>query len=124
LTSTQDSVSGSLPLRPEVRLQQRTRPRLADAAIDLRPVVAGRLLENARPVVDPTALRIVGAKIEPADTGEGDRLRAHRAGLKRDIEVADRQPLGLPGRRGGANYQQLGMGGGVVQLLDPVAGLR
>src|ERR1043165_1473707 len=35
-----------------------------DAAVDLRPVMAGRLLENARPVFDPAAFWVVGGEIK------------------------------------------------------------
>src|SRR5882724_3159882 len=74
----------SLSLRPEERLQQLARPHFADTAMDFRPVVAGRLPEDARPMLDAAPLRVKGAEIESADAGEGNRLRAHRAGLERD----------------------------------------
>ena len=73
--------------------QQRRRLGLADAAIDLGPVQAGRRGEIAHAVLDRAALGIGGAVIEPPDAGERDRRRAHRAGLERHVEIAVDEPL-------------------------------
>src|SRR5262249_6893986 len=77
----------SAPLAQE-GLERRGRLGLADAAIDLGPVVAGRRGEEAHPVLDRATLGISGAVVEPADAGERDCGRAHGAGLERDVEVA------------------------------------
>ena len=61
--------------------EQRGGTAFLDASDHLWAVVAGRLLENARAMLDPTALRIVGAEIEPPQPREADGLRTHRAGL-------------------------------------------
>src|SRR5262245_17982319 len=50
--------------------QQRRRLSLADAAIDLRSVLAGRGGEVAHAALDRAALGVGGAVIEPADAGE------------------------------------------------------
>src|SRR5262249_56338676 len=73
--------------------QQRRCVRLADAAVDLRPVQAGGGGEVAHAVLDRAAFRICGAVIEAADARERDRRRAHRAGLERDVEIAVNEPL-------------------------------
>ncbi len=64
--------------------------RLADAAVDLGRVMAGRLTEEARSVVDRAALRVGRGVVEPADAGVGDarrrtsrRARASRRGRSR-----------------------------------------
>ena len=66
---------------------------LLDPAVDLRRVVAGRLIEDARPVLDAAALGIRCAVIEPADARERDRRRAHGARLQRHVEIAAGEPL-------------------------------
>src|SRR5262245_6155179 len=90
---------GQLPPRAEEGAQKLPRRPLADAAIDLRPVVAGRLSEEAGAMLDGAALRVAGAEIEPAEPGEGDRRRAHGAGLERDIEISTLQALQPGGGR-------------------------
>ncbi len=91
--STRSNNARSSAPRLKERAQQLTRRPLADAAIDLRAMVAGRLGEEARAMLDGAALGIAGAEIEPAQPGEGDRRRAHGAGLQRDIEIGPLQPL-------------------------------
>src|SRR5260370_227797 len=61
---------------------------LGDAGVDLGPVMAGRLVEDARTVLDTAAFRIVGGEIKPADAGKTDRRGAHRARLQGDIKIA------------------------------------
>ena len=77
---------------PEEPPQQFAGARRVDAAIDLRAVMAGRLGEEARAVLDRAALGIAGAEIEPAQARERDRGGAHGAGLERDIEIAILEP--------------------------------
>src|SRR4051812_3369091 len=84
--------SSALSSVPEERAQQTCGLPLADARIDLGPMVAGRLVEDARAVLDAAALGIGGAIVKAPDPGEGDRLGAHRAGLQRDVEIAVDQP--------------------------------
>src|SRR6185437_15992397 len=50
----------------EKRAQKLARLHLVDPAVDLGRVVAGRLAENARPVLDPATLGIGGAEIQAA----------------------------------------------------------
>src|SRR5438034_8305082 len=101
----------------EEPLQKRGRSRFIDTAIDLRSVMAGRLRENARPVLHAPALGVRGTEIKPPETREGDRGRAHGAGLERHVEIAVSEPWRpLPFRRG-AQYQHLGMGRGIAALF-------
>src|SRR5579859_812741 len=93
-------------------------PHFLQPADHLRRMVAGRLAVDARPVIDAAALRIIGAEIEPADAGEGNRRRAHRAGFQGDIEVALDQARLAQQAAGLADGEDFGVGGGVFQLLD------
>src|SRR5690242_6297388 len=79
------------PLTEEV-LQQRGGLALVDAAIDVRPVMAGRRREEADAVLDRPALLVGGAEIEPPDAGKRHRRRTHRARLQRHIEIAVGEP--------------------------------
>src|SRR5205814_394792 len=72
----------------------------------------GRLVEDARPILDAAAFGIGRAVVEPPYPGKGNGLGTHRAGLERDVEIAldqsrgaerlgrltDRQQPGLRGR--------------------------
>ena len=102
--------------------QKVARAPLLDAAVDLGPVVGGRLLEQPRPVLDRTALWVVGAEIEPAQAGQADRRGAHRARFEGDVEIAIGEVLGAEPRGAGAQHQHLGMGGRIAIGLDPIAG--
>src|SRR5829696_2481987 len=106
-------MAGASPPLPEERPQQRRRPRLPDAAVDLRPVVAGRARVDARAVVDAAALGVGGAVVEAAEAGEAERVGAHRAGLEGDVEVAAGQAGGAEAGGGGAQREELGVGGGI-----------
>ena len=92
------------------------------AADDLGPVMAGGLLEDARPVLDPTALGVRRAEVEPPQPGEGDCLGAHGAGFQRDVDVAVDEPRRAPFGRGGADGKHLGVRRRVVRGFHPIAG--
>jgi len=113
---------GLPPPRGEEVAQQGPRPALLDAAIDVRLMVAGRLLEPAGPVLDGAALGVVGAVIDPADAGEADGGGAHGAGFQGNIEIAIRQTRFAQFRRGSADGEDFGMGGRVGILLGTIAG--
>ncbi len=66
--------TGLLATGMEEGAQQLGRFLLGDAAIDLRPVMAGRLAEDARPVLDTAALGIGRAVVKAAQAREGNRL--------------------------------------------------
>ena len=85
-------------------------------------MMAGRLREEARAMLDRAAFGIGRAEIEAADAGEGDRGGAHGAGLERDIEVAIGEPLAAELGAGGADGEQLGMRGRVAHGEGAVAG--
>ena len=93
----------------------------ADAGIDIRCVVAGRLAEDAGAVLDAAALGIGCAVVEPPDARERDGGGAHRARLQGYIEIAPGQSLGAKARAGAPDDQQLGVRRRIVQLPRPVA---
>ena len=65
----------SAPVAEEVP-QKNGGSRFADSRINLWRMVAGRRGKEANPVLDGPALGVVGAKVEAADAGEGDRRGA------------------------------------------------
>ena len=85
-------------------------------------MMAGRRREELHAVVHRPALRIGGAVIEPADTGEGDRARAHGAGLERDIEVAVVEPFGAERGRSRPDRDHLGMSRRIAVGQGAIAG--
>ena len=95
-----------------------------DAAIDLRPVMAGRRGEKPHAVVHRAALRIGRAVVEPPDARERNRGRAHGAGLERHVEIAVGQPLGAERGGGLPDRQHLGMRGRIAVAQGAVAGAR
>src|SRR5215472_215123 len=84
---------------------------LLDPAINFGPVMGGRLVEQARAVLDSTSLRVVGAEIEPAQAGQGDCGGAHRARLEGNVEIAFGEMGGAEPCCAGAQDQHLGMRG-------------
>ena len=85
-------------------------------------MMAGRLREEARAMLDRAAFGIGRAEIEAADAGKGDGGGAHGARLERHIEVAIGEPLAAELGAGGADGEQLGMRGRVAQGERAVAG--
>ena len=101
--------------------QQSRRLALADAAIDLRRVVAGRLRGRSARRCRPRRPWVVGGEIDPPDAGEGDRGRAHGAGLERHIEIAAGEALVVQRLAGAADGEHFRMGRGIAQLPRAVA---
>jgi 23S rRNA pseudouridine2605 synthase len=87
-------------------------------------MVARRLSEKPRAVLNRPALFILRREIEPPDACERDRRRAHGTGLQRHVEIATREALLLGGSACLADDQHLGMGARIAQLARPVARLR
>src|ERR1700738_2211921 len=85
---------------------------LADAAIDFRPMHAGRAGKIPHPVFDRSTLAIGRPEIEAPDARERDCCRAHGAGLERHVEIAIEQPFVAEGSRGLTDRQPLRVGGG------------
>src|SRR4051812_4750244 len=85
-------------------------------------MVAGWRIVKAHTALDRAALGVGGAVMEPSDARKGDRGGAHRTRLKRDVEVALGQPLGLDQGSGAADRQHLAMGGRVAVGERAVAG--
>ena len=102
------------------RLEQLGSLLFADAVVDLRRMVAGRVRENPWTLRNATALWIRCTVIKPPDAGERDRRRAHGAGLQSDVEIAPLQPLGAERRARGADRQYLRMRGRIVELACTV----
>ena len=59
-----------LPAGGKERREQRGTSRLLDPADNLRAMVAGRLLEDARSMIDAASLGIVSAEGQPAQARE------------------------------------------------------
>src|SRR5579864_231513 len=97
------------PSRLKERAQQRGAAALVEPAINLWPVMAGRLVEDARAMLDTAALRVVGAEIKASDPRQRDRRGAHRTRFEGHVEIATVE-LFLPERhRPLAQHQHLGM---------------
>ena len=69
-------------------------------------------------------LRIIGPEDQSPDTRKGDRLRAHGARLKCDVEVAIGQARHAQFTCRRTDRQDLRMGRGIAVLLHPVCGHR
>jgi len=106
----------------EKRAQQLAGALLPDTAVNFRPVMRRRLVEEARAVLDCAALWIVRPEIEPAQARQSDRRSAHRAGLEGNVEIALGKACRAQAGSARAQYQHLGMSGRVVADLDAIAG--
>ena len=95
---------------------------LAQPAINFGRVMAGRLREKARPVLDGAAFRIACGEIKPPHAGKRDRRRAHGAGLQSHVQIAIGQPLRAKRAAGFANRQNFGVRRRIMGLQRPVAG--
>lgn len=114
---------GSTPTAKE-SAQHFYRLALAKSPIDLRRMVTGRMRVDARPVLDPAALRIRCGVIEPPDARERDGGRAHRAGFQRHVKIGIADPLRSGFGAGRANGENLGMRRGVIQFAGAVSRRR
>ena len=108
--------------RGEEGFEESARFGFSQARIDVRHMMAGRLVENARTVLDAAAFPVTCPVINAPNAGEGDRGRAHRAGFQRHVEIAVDQAFAVQHRAGGANRQDFGMGRRVVKLARAVPG--
>ena len=106
------------------RFEQAGGVNLADAAIDLGPVMARGLVIKPRTVLHRSHLRIDGAEIEPADSRKGGGGGTHGARLERDVKIAADQPLGAKCHGSFTDHQQLGMSGRILKFDRAVAGGR
>src|SRR5438477_3333912 len=59
-----------------------------DAAVNFRPVMRRRLVEQAGAVLDRAPFWIISPEIEPAQAGQCNRRDAHRARFEGDVEIA------------------------------------
>ena len=74
-------------------------------------------------MLDAAALGIVGGEVEAADPGEGDRLRAHRTGLERHLEIAAGEARRAQPAAAAARITSISACAvGSCELLDAVAG--
>src|SRR5215831_3211787 len=97
---------------------------LADAAIDFRPMQAGRVGKIPHTVFDRSTLWIGRSEIEAADACERDRCRAHGARLQRHVEIAIEEPFVAELSRSLSDRQHLGMRSGVMVRDGAVRRLR
>jgi len=95
-----------------------------EAAVDFRPPVRGRLIEDPGPVYDAAALGVFGCEHDPSQPRMADGACAHGAGLQRHIEGQPRQPVVAGGQTRAAQGQDFGVGRGVAQGYGGVGGLR
>jgi hypothetical protein len=103
-------------------LEQRRRFGLRHAAIDLRPMMAGRGGKELHAVVHRSALGIGGAVIKPANARKRDGAGAHRTRLERDVKVAIDEPLGAERGGGCADGDDLGVRRGITIGERAIAG--
>ena len=85
-------------------------------------MVEGGLAEDVEDAAGGAGLGVGGAEDDGGDAGEDDRAGAHRAGLERDVERRRRQPPAAERLGGGADREDLGVGGRVAAQLALVAG--
>ena len=100
--------------------QQGSALRFLKSADHFGPMMAGAVREYPGAMLDATAFRIVGPKIEAPQARKRHRGGAHRARLQGDVEIGTREPFLAQAPRGGANQQQLGVRRGVAARLDLV----
>ena len=74
-------LSHALATCPEKLLEHSSAVALSHAPDHFWPVMTGRLIVNARSVLDPAPLRVLGEKDQATDPGKGNGLRTHRAGF-------------------------------------------
>ena len=78
-------------------------------------------VEQADAVVDSAGLQVFSTIVDAAQAGVGDGAGTHGAGLERHIEVAAIEPAGATHGERRPDGEELGMGGGIVQLAHAVA---
>ena len=88
---------------------------------DFWPVMAGRLVEEARSAEYGSAFRVRGRKDNPGNPRQGDRTGAHRAGLERHEQRRANQPFIAQRCASLPDDLNFCMGRGVMALDDPVA---
>ena len=77
-------------------------------------MVALRVVENPSSMLNTARFRIRSRIIQPPNTRRCNKPRAHRARLKRDIEVVVVQPLLAQQSAGLTDRQDFGMGRGIA----------
>jgi 23S rRNA pseudouridine2605 synthase len=108
--------------RGEEGLEQSGALGFADAPVNFRRVVAGRLPEEMWPVIDSAPFGVGRGIVQSADAGMGDCAGAHRTGFQRHIKIAANKTLGADRRRGLADGEQFGVRRRVGQFAGAVAG--
>ncbi len=91
-----------------------------NAAIDFGRVMAGGLGKKPWPMFHGSHLFIACAKINAAQSGEGNGCGTHGARLQGHIEITIYEPLAAQNLRRRADGQKLGMGGGIFEFERPV----
>ena len=72
-------------------------------------------------MIDAATLRVVSAEDQAADAKQADGVGAHRAGFEGDDQIAVWQSGAAPAGGSGAESEDLGVSGGVPELLCAVA---
>ena len=85
-------------------------------------MMAGRLVEEPDAVIDGSCLGIFGAVVEAPDAGLGDRSCAHGAWLQGNVEVGTVEAMAPGCLACLAQGKDLGMGRGIGEFADAVAG--
>lgn len=94
-----------------------------DAAADLGAVVEAAVADDVPEGADGAGLGLPGAEDEAGDAGQDEGAGAHGAGLDGHGEgAALKAPAVAEDGGGGAEGEDLGMGGGVAEALTGVAG--
>src|SRR5690606_21600363 len=63
------------------------------AAVNLRAMMAARLIEDTRPKLDPSSFGVIRPEVEAADARQRNCCGTHRTGLKCYIQIAIDEPL-------------------------------
>jgi NTE family protein len=119
IVSALTRASSSLLLKKA--LEQVRRLAFAKAGINLRRVMAGRVRENARAMLDSPALGVRCRVIETPDPREGNRAGAHRARFERDVEITIADPFRAQLLASHADGEYLGMRCGITELARAVS---
>jgi len=108
------------PFPAEKSTQNLSAPCLKDASGHLGTVIESPVIEEPPPGNDGPSLRVGGAEDDPSDPGVNNGPHTHHAGLQRDVEGRLRQSVVAQGLAGGANGQDLRMGGRILETQRPV----
>jgi len=108
------------PFPAEKSTQNFAASRLQDAPRHFGPMIERPVIEEPPSGYDGSPLRVGGTEGDPADPGMNNGPHAHYAGLQRDVEGGLRQAIVPQDLGGGADGQDLCMGGRILETQRPV----